>query len=410
MGFGGLGAVVGSLIQALGSLLGPAPAMQKVAKRPSPVRPTPASARKGETLLVLGTDATSEGGRSGFRGNTDTMMLVHVVPGGTDPQHPGAELAVFSVPRDTRVPIPGHDRFKINAANAYGGPKLAMETVSAYLDVPIDHYLLLNLHGLMAAVDAVGGVDVTIPKPLNYDDYHGDLHIHFRPGLQHMDGHELEAYVRFRHDDDADIGRIGRQQALIRQVADQILSPRNFFRLPQLWGILQSNMQTDLSLGQVVSLAEFLKGLNRDQDVRMTMLPGEPRYIGGVSYWMGDRDAAAPFLDRYFRPGEATASVPVAEGRTVTLWDGVAVSDRLLHRVEAELSAAGFEVDHVGPVADDLPHLTTRVIAERGDAKGAARLAQVLGTGHVVVTADGDFRTDFTVVLGRDLVSPGHGG
>ncbi|MDB5099829.1 MAG: Cell envelope-related transcriptional attenuator domain containing protein [Cyanobacteria bacterium RYN_339] len=206
--------------------------------RPSPPGPIAATAAPRGlipritapmTVLFMATDVDYElrNGKQilGLRGNTDTMILARL-----DPARNQARL--LSIPRDTRVPIPGHGTFKINAANPYGGARLAVETVSGFLGVPVDRYMVINTQGVIQLVDALGGVNVFVPRPMNYDDNTGKLHIHLDKGWNHLDGRHAHDFLRFRHDDQGDIGRVQRQQAFMQAVMGQYLSPMNLLKTP----------------------------------------------------------------------------------------------------------------------------------------------------------------------------------
>ena len=108
---------------------------------------------------------------------TDTMMLVHIPAGGGKP-------ALISLPRDSYVPIPGHGRDKLNSAFAIGGPQLLARTVEQVTDVHIDHYAEIGFGGFSGLVDAVGGVDICLDKPM--DDEKANAHL--PAGCQDLDG------------------------------------------------------------------------------------------------------------------------------------------------------------------------------------------------------------------------------
>lgn len=271
----------------LGSRLAPAPApAPRVALRVAP-RAAPL------TLLVMVADAKGHAGRRSLDGNTDTMLLARLMP----QEH---RIAVLALPRDTRVPIPGHGTFKINAANAYGGPELARATVAAWLGRPVDRYLLLSLKGVRAAVDALGGVTVTVPRAVHYTDHAGGLYIDIHAGRQHMDGARVESYLRFRHDDAGDLGRLRRLEAFLREAALGLHGPAAPWRAWRAWRALGPNVRTDLAPGELLELLHMLRDLEPGQDLSLASLPGREDRSLGAWYWLPDRAAIAPFLARTF--------------------------------------------------------------------------------------------------------------
>lgn len=349
------------------------------------------------TILVMGVDATGEGGRDGLRGNTDTMLLLRPSPA-------DGKLYVYSIPRDTRVPIAGHGVFKINAACEWGGPKLAMQTVSRLLDLPIDHYLLLSLDGLIQAIDAIGGVEVTVPKRLDYDDWSGHLHIHLKAGRQHLDGRQVEELVRFRHDrNGTDIARVERQQMFLMQVARQFFVPQVALRIPELWGIASRHADTDLSPQQILRVAHWVKTIDPARDIEMSVLPGDYHTIDRYCFWVARPEASARFLDAHFG---ATLPLPVGprpEPR-IAIWNETG-HPLDLHGLARALRLKGYNVWYVERRKEILAR--SQVVLERGDVAGGHRLAQAAGISRVFPAAVGDVDMDFTLELGQDWISRG---
>jgi LCP family protein required for cell wall assembly len=149
----------------------------------------------GTNWLIVGSDSReglsrqqrhefATGSAAGRR--TDSMMLLHTGDGGT---------TLVSLPRDSYVPIPGHGSNKLNAAFAFGGPKLLTRTVEQATDLHIDHYAEIGFGGFVGMVDAVGGVDVCVKEPMK-DEKAG---INLNRGCQTLKGGEALGYVRSRY-------------------------------------------------------------------------------------------------------------------------------------------------------------------------------------------------------------------
>lgn len=179
-------------------------------------RPTKAAGVKAQNWLVVGSDSLASRPTSGRDAQkplwrpgmqrTDTMMLVHLAGDGTT-------VLVTSIPRDSWVSIPGHGMAKINAAFSFGGPRLLVRTVEQLTGVRIDHYAAVDFAGFEAMTDAVGGVDVTIPRTVH--DSASDKT--WTKGRHHLDGTQALLYVRQRHGlPGGDLGRIRRQQNFLR--------------------------------------------------------------------------------------------------------------------------------------------------------------------------------------------------
>lgn len=331
----------------------------------------------------------------GVRGRTDTIMVVRL-----DPHSNQARM--LSIPRDTRVAIPGHGHAKINAANPYGGPDLAVQVASDFLGLNIDRYLLVNTRGVIQLVDALGGVDVFVPKDLHYDDYSGKLHIHLTKGLNHLDGQKAHDFLRFRHDENGDIGRVQRQQAFLQALLKQYLNPINLLKTPQLLAAARENLVTNLSNEELMQIVGWGRQLKQEQ-VQLAMVPGSDAMIGGGWYWVADESGTRRVVSSFLTGEE----VPVAknpQAYRVAIVDGV--GDRpAARRLRQTLLGAGYTSIAIDGVAPEQGQPETQIIAQNADVAGAQAVASALGLGKVVVAATGSLRADFTIVMGKDWVS-----
>lgn len=350
-------------------------------------------------VLVMASDVNYEvrdGKRAlGLRGNTDTMILVRFDPG-LD------AVRMLSIPRDTRVPIPGHGTFKINAANPYGGADLAVETVSRFLDLPVDRFVLINTRAVIQLVDALGGVEVFVPRNLDYDDWTGHLHIHLQKGPNKLDGQRAHDFLRFRHDGQGDIGRVQRQQAFLQAALRQYLTPASLLKTPRLLGMATDNLQTNLSAEDVVKLAGWSRSIGPER-VQMAMVPGREDVIAGGWYWVPDETRTRELVERFLIG--ATIAQPVSPFRLrITLRDGVG-DRRACGRLAIALERAGFpRVEREG-LDPEQGRAETQIIAQNADEEAGRAVQQALGVGRVVVAATGSLGADVTVVMGRDWVA-----
>ena len=228
-----------------------------------------------KNIVVMGCDI-----RKDDAGRSDTLFVVML-----DKSKKNA--ALLSVPRDTRVKIKGHGWDKINAAFAYGGQKLTRETVQDFLGIKINNYVLVDFQGFKGLVDAVGGVDINVEKRMYYYDPYDGFEIDLRPGMQHMDGKTAMQYVRYR-DEEGDIGRIRRQQKFLMALYRHIASKNIIAKIPGVSKQIMSMVKTDLSLKEMVELGNVMREMVEKDGLKMSMVPGEPEYIDGISYWIPD--------------------------------------------------------------------------------------------------------------------------
>ena len=328
------------------------------------------------TILALGVD-NSEG-----RGLADTLIALVVWP-------KIGEMAALSIPRDSRVVIPGVGNRRINASHAYGGLPLTVETVEMLLGIPFDYYIEVNVSGLADLVDAIGGIDVEVEKRMHYRDRSQNLLIDLQPGLQHLTGEQAVGYVRFRHDAMGDLGRIERQRKFLRLVAGELLSPANVRRLPRLADTFVETVETNLTVRDILSLKKIIEQVGPDA-IRMASLPARPRMIDGQSVLELDADEVQQTVDR----------VLWGQGIRVVILNGTSV-DGLAARVAEVLEEQGYEILEVGNA--ERKTASTLILDHRGQTRRAQRVSSLLGGAVISAAPDGDNPADVTIILGDDL-------
>ena len=235
-------------------------------------------------VVILGTDV---GG-----GNTDVMYTLRVDNGVTK---------LTQVPRDTYIDSSRFGPLKANALYAFGGADAVKQELSKHLGRPVQHHILVNLSVIRRLGDALGGLEVNVPKRMYYNDNTQGLHIDLKPGPQVLRGRDIEGFLRFRHDELGDIGRLDRQRLLLKALFDQITKPENLVRMPSLLAAAGKDMKTDLGPMEIGGLITAMGGTKLDAE----RLGGRPFMRDGISYWeaewpkSGDDAAAASPSDRY---------------------------------------------------------------------------------------------------------------
>lgn len=244
------------------------------------------------TFLLVGSDSRENlpddlpdafGPAGGKR--ADVIMLVHVVPG-------GGRVQMLSIPRDLKVDIPGNGINKINAAYAFGGPELLIQTVKNATGIPVHHYVEIGFGGFARIVESIGGVTIDFPYPAR--DLNSGLLVD--AGEQRLSGAMALAYARSRHYEELrdgswvavdanDIGRTQRQQAILTAILSEASSPSNIVRLPDFMGTFADNVTADdgLDTGLLTRLAFSVRSVRGDDFERMT-LPVVISNEGGTSY------------------------------------------------------------------------------------------------------------------------------
>lgn len=239
-------------------------------------------------ILVMGVDRVLEapmGSPESFNGRSDSMLLIRFDPS-------DRSVNILSIPRDTQVPIQGYGIVKINAANVYGGAKLAQDIVSEKLNgVEIDRYVRLDTSGLSALVDAIGGIEINVPKRMKYVDKTQKLNINLYSGLQTLNGEQAEGFSRFRYDEEGDIGRIKRQQIVLKALKSKIAHPSTILHLPDLINVMQKHVDSNLSFDEMMAIATFSMTLKPEQIQSFSLKgrPSEPNEFR-FSYWIVSPD------------------------------------------------------------------------------------------------------------------------
>ncbi len=221
-------------------------------------------------VLIVGTDQ----GAADDVGRADSLMVANV-------DLKNKVVNIISLPRDSRVEIPGHDKSKINHSFAYGGIDLTKETIEDLMGIPIDYYAITNFEGFETIVNILGGVDLYVEKDMSAHTYYGDIDLH--EGQQHLDPNQALGYVRYRYDAMGDIARAGRQQKFMKAVFEEALKPSNLPKLPALIKEIDQVVETDFSVSQLLYLGFSFHGASSD-DVHTAVPECTPKTIGGVSY------------------------------------------------------------------------------------------------------------------------------
>lgn len=208
-------------------------------------------------------------------GNADGIMVVTY-------DVPNQKVGLLSIPRDTLVMKKNP---KINSSMKAGIDNLE-EVVSDLVGFPIDYYITLDLDAFIEIVDAVGGVDFDVPVEMYYDDPAQDLHIHYKPGMQHLNGQQAMEVCRFRHNADGtgyplgDVQRAEIAQKMMLTIAKKVMSVDSLVNINEFVGIVERNIETDLKGTDIAWFAAKALGLNLSTGVSSDTLPGD----GNVTY------------------------------------------------------------------------------------------------------------------------------
>jgi LCP family protein required for cell wall assembly len=221
----------------------------------------------GQDVLLLGTDMSG--------GNTDVMATIRMEEGVT---------RITQIPRDTYIESEMYGPVKINGLYALGGTDAVKREVSHRLGRPIQHHLVVNLSAIRRMADQMGGIEVDVPKRMYYTDNSQGLTIDLQPGVQNLRGRDLEGFLRFRHDEEGDLGRMERQQMALQALFKKLTRPDQLVRLPALLIASGNDLRTDMGPMELGGLLTAMSTTRLDT----RRLGGRPFDQDGVSYWEAD--------------------------------------------------------------------------------------------------------------------------
>jgi len=343
-------------------------------------------------VLLLGQD--NRPGEDAAR--ADTIIVARI-----DPEND--RVWMLSIPRDTRVQIPGHGTQKINAATFYGGPSLMVETVKEFLGIPINHYMDIDFDGFIQVVDSLGGVYIDVdteiddPKASSHGSYTAS---HIEEGYQLLDGDHALTFVRSRDFPDADFTRMRHQQQFFKALADQATKLGNVLKIPGMVNDVAQYMSTDMSMSQIVDVAMALRDMG-GTNVQTATIMGEWK----SPYVWPDEDLKAFLVDAMVngRSFDETATVETSiapSAVTVTVRNGAGIEGCATAAADI-LTRLGYSVGEVGN-ANQFVYDETLVVYST-DRAAAVQVASALPKARIVESRGMyAFTTDILVVVGKD--------
>ena len=365
---------------------------------------TPSDTDEPVTFLIIGsdsreglTDLRNFGPAGGER--ADVIMLIQI--------HPNTGTAqMLSIPRDLWVDVPGNGMNKINAAFAFGGAPLMVETVTRAVGVPVNHYLEVDFVGFQAIVDKLGGVPINFPFPAR--DSKSGLNV--GAGTQTLNGSEALAFARSRSYqelqdgswvsvDANDIGRTRRQQQLIFSIIRTAARPSTILSLGSTVESFAEHLTIDarLAQGSMIELAWRMRGV-RTENINAATLPTYSDSVNGASVERRKEPEAEQMLAA-FRAGRSMVANEDQMRITVLNGNGIEGSAGAWSEF---LQSAGFDVRSVGD-AERKNFQVTTILVRPQDVQRGSQITEALGFGVVEVGTVSE-NLDALVVLGSDVV------
>ena len=377
-------------------------------------------------MLLMGTDGSAERAASdeyaGDPSRSDSIILARI-------DAPNHKVTLVSLHRDTLIDMGEYGQNKLNAAYAIGGPAMAVETVSKLAGVPISHYAEINFDGFKDIVNALGGVEVDVPMEINDDDAGG----HLDAGVQTLDGYQALILCRARHayDDygDGDSYRAANQRLVLGAIAKKILAS-DIGTMAGTVEALSNYVTTDLSVFDIIGLAQAMQGLDPATDLYSAMEPTTSAYVNGGWYEYTNMTAWKEMMSRVDQglppttedivdasgtvlastgSGETSGGSSSSGGQTAAEPKTGNVAIRNGNGIAGAASEAAAKLEDVGYTVDTgnaegFDYSQTIVIYNYANqANEAKEIATTIGVGKAQLN-DGTyaFEGDFLVVLGAD--------
>jgi LCP family protein required for cell wall assembly len=358
-------------------------------------------------ILLIGLDSK----RNLWAQNTD-VLIVAVVNKST------RQVSLLSIPRDLWVYIPTYGWGRINMAHRKGfsngypgeGPGLLKDTLAINLGVPVDHWVRVDFEGFKRVVDELGGVEMTVACPVNLryrppsgGDATQEEQI-LQPGVYPMDGETALKYVRTRRGG-SDFDRARRQHQFLKALWDQVKSPDLLPKIPGLWSALSDSFETDLGVGDVLSLAPMALELGLDRIRSRYIGPNQTKDWTTHLGWrvlLPRQERIQNVVNSLYAPPSQTGDELANEGARVQVRNGT--SQQQLGLVAADqLRWEGIKVLDSAP-ADTPDYAQTQIVVYNDKPQTVALLSELLEVqqANIIYQPDPSQPADIVVIVGED--------
>lgn len=330
-------------------------------------------------------------GANKWGSRTDTVLYAKFQEGRVD---------VISIPRDTWVGGDYYATNKVNAAFGQGGPEGLKSAVERLIGENIDFYAVVNIDFVARFVQALGGVDVYLPEPMDYDDTAANLHIHFPAGNVHLDGKTVVEYLRFRHGFGSDYARMDRGKDVISKLMEKVKSPAIIGALPTLISGMLADVQTNMTLGHLQDVLPHL----RHATPRFATLPTHEGYS---TFLAPDRPAIAELLKSMTAAANAAPDMSKLAETPLTIVNASGVNG--LGRALADyLTSRGFPRADVQTAAaqDEQSQIVRRPLATNAALIANADVyADLMSLRVSAPYRYPEVTTDLVIILGHDAAT-----
>ncbi len=357
-------------------------------------------------VLVAGTDV------EGYRADLILLCRYNVTEN---------KVSALQIPRDTKIENNGRTDKKINSSYSMPEREQALfDEIEMLTGIRPEKYVIVSFKAFRQLIDAIGGVEVTVPFRMYYTDPVQNLTIDLYPGKQVLTGKQSEMFMRFRMNNDktgypnGDVDRIAAQKKFYEAALDKLLSGGTILKVPKILSIINENVKTDFTGEDIIKYIGKIPSFKME-NVNILTLPGEGGYEGVVSYFFHDETETKVLMDEYFFSMEKKSKVqekisPKNKYVKVKIIDATGIekeSADVLKVVSDMLSEYKFKV--VSTEKTDRIQDSSKLINHNN--KNAAEIVNAVYGGvdikegvEAFVKKDGEKTPDVTLIVGSDFM------
>lgn len=342
-------------------------------------------------ILCLGLDHnyTDQGILYTKGARTDTIFVLSI-------DKEAKYVNMLSIPRDTWVYIDGYGYNKINSAYSFGGLELAKKTISEFLGIKIDHYIIIKIKAGTEIVDALDGLNIDVEKDMDYDDNWGNLHIHLKEGEHKLTGAEAVGYARFRHDEEGDWGRMRRQQQVINALVKELKKPENLLKIDKLIKIANENIETDLTPAEMLDICRCYKDFDKKNMATGIIHGYDDKTEDGLAIIIPDDNERIKLVRQLLLREE---EIVIPNGCTVKILNGSG-TEGLASELADHFERKGYKVSRIGD-ADRYDYEDSVIIPNNAKKGSIQDITNLLGYITLEPKQEAENNEDYTIIIGN---------
>lgn len=343
------------------------------------------------TFLIVGIDDSSSIQR------TDSIFVVMYSP-------KTGKIFLYNIPRDLRVRFQYQGQLiydKINHVYFKRDIFALRGLIETLLGIKINNYCIVTYEAVSKIVDLVGGIQVYVDKEMKYTDNAQNLRINISKGLQTLDGEKTLEYIRYRSDEEGDIGRIKRQINFILKILEQKDKLLKMKKIPKTIRIIYSKVKTDLTLLDFQYLSTQISNISTDK-FYYDVLPTKPLKIDNISYLVPLNvygESYAQFLIKKIKSFLLEEKIDYDKTITVEILNA-SPQKGLAKIIRDKLIQYGINVIYYGN--SNYSSKVTRIIDRIGNIEKAQQIAAILRTKNVETSLNPSLAVDVTIIVGED--------